>query len=129
MTDNYSNETDAGLRPQPTHYGFDRASGADKSYTLPAYEDLHDRDGFIYDEKEGFLPVKYGQATPPPKHWYESKTIWFNAIVIAVGLASSATPALEQYMSAEMYGVIASFVAFINAILRLATGQPIKGGK
>lgn len=68
------------------------------------------------------------EPPPKPKHWYESKTIWFNAIVVAVGLATSATPALEQYMSAEMYGVIASFVAFVNAILRLATGQPIKQG-
>lgn len=70
------------------------------------------------------------QPMPPadPKHWYESKTIWFNAIIVLVGLATSATPALEQYMSAEMYGVITGFVAFINAILRLATAQPIKGG-
>lgn len=75
-----------------------------------------------------YVTMQTGQVTPPPKHWYESKTIWFNAIVVAVGLATSATPALEQYMSAEMYGVIASFVAFINAVLRLATGQPIKKG-
>lgn len=68
------------------------------------------------------------QPKPDAKHWYQSKTIWFNAIIVAVGLATSATPALEQYMSAEMYGVIASFVAFINAVLRLATGQPIKQG-
>lgn len=82
----------------------------------------------IAPDENRFLPAQYGQVTPPPKHWYESKTIWFNAIVIAVGLATSATPALESYMSADMYGVIASFVAFVNAILRLATGQPIKQG-
>ena len=61
------------------------------------------------------------------KHWYESKTIWFNMIFIAASLATAATPALEQYMSAETYSVLASGVAFINAVLRLATGQPIKG--
>ncbi|ERL56157.1 hypothetical protein [Psychrobacter aquaticus] len=63
-----------------------------------------------------------------PKHWYESKTIWFNLIITAMTLATAATPSLEQYMNAEVYGVIATGVAFINAVLRLVTGQPIKGG-
>ncbi len=87
----------------------------------------HDN-GYLTPDEDGYLPAQYGQVTPPPKHWYESKTIWFNAIVVAVGLATSATPALESYMSAEMYAVIATFVAFINALLRLVTGQPIKTG-
>ncbi len=87
----------------------------------------HDN-GYMTLDEARFLPAQTGQITPPPKHWYESKTIWFNAIVIAVGLATSATPALESFMSAETYGVIASFVAFINALLRLMTGQPIKTG-
>lgn len=106
----YSHEIDnaglsgnAGLKPQPTQ-------------SKP----------IVYIDEEGFLPVQYGQVQPKGKHWWESKTIWFNLIIVAVGLATSATPALEQYMSAEMYGVIASFVAFINAVLRVATGQPIK---
>ncbi|WP_413190167.1 hypothetical protein [Psychrobacter sp. AT9] len=105
---------DSGLKAQPTALTPDE---------LPKHSNR-----LVYLDDAGFLPAQYGQVTPPPKHWYESKTIWFNAIVIAVGLATSATPALESYMSAEMYGVIASFVAFVNAILRLATGQPIKGG-
>ena len=72
-------------------------------------------------------------TTPMPpdnddgKHWYESKTIWFNFLFILVSLVTYMTPALEQYMSAETYSVLASGVAFINAVLRLATGQPIKG--
>lgn len=66
-------------------------------------------------------------SSPEPKHWYQSKTIWFNLIITAMTLATSATPSLEVHMSAEVFGVIASGVAFINAILRLITGKPIKG--
>lgn len=63
-----------------------------------------------------------------PKHWYESKTIWFNLIITAMTLATAATPSLEALMTPEVYGVLATGVAFINAILRLLTGKPIKGG-
>lgn len=62
------------------------------------------------------------------KHWYQSKTIWFNTVVIAVSLATAATPAIEQHLSPEVYGVVASGVAFVNAILRLVTCKKIKGG-
>lgn len=65
--------------------------------------------------------------TPEPKHWYQSKTIWFNLIISAMTLATAATPSLEAMMTPEVYGVLASGVAFINAILRLVTGKPIKG--
>lgn len=61
------------------------------------------------------------------KYWWQSKTIWFNFVVIAVSLATAATPALEQHLSPEVYAVIASGVAFINAVLRLVTGKKIKG--
>ena len=66
--------------------------------------------------------------SPEPKHWYESKTIWFNLIITAMTLATAATPSLEALMTPEVYGVLATGVAFINAILRLLTGKPIKGG-
>lgn len=95
---------------------------------LPEHGNGYKPRGVQYIDEAGFLLPQYGQVTPPEKHWYESKVIWFNAIVIAVGLATSATPALESFMSAEMYAVIATFVAFINAVLRLVTGQPIKSG-
>ncbi len=68
--------------------------------------------------------------TPPePKAWYESKTIWFNLIIAAMTMATAATPSLEALMTPEVYGVLATGVAFINAILRLVTGKPIKGSE
>lgn len=73
------------------------------------------------------LVAQAGQVKPEGKHWYQSKTIWFNAAVIAAGLATAATPALEQYMTEDTYSLLAAGVAFVNAAIRLATGQPIKG--
>ena len=84
--------------------------------------------GLVYIDEAGFVTAQYGQVTAEPKHWYQSKTIWFNLIVTAATLASSATPSLEALMTPEVYGVLATGVAFINAILRLLTGKPIKGG-
>lgn len=72
------------------------------------------------------LVMQVGEIAPPEKHWYQSKTIWFNLAVMVVGLATAATPALEQYMSAEAYAVVAAGVAFVNTAMRVATGQPIK---
>ena len=123
MTDNKK------LKPSG-YFGLDKASGSDESATrqltideLPKHTNSLD-----VPDMGNYLPAQYGQVKTEPKHWYQSKTIWFNLIVTAATLASSATPALEQYMSAEVYGVIASGVSFINAILRLVTGKPIKGG-
>lgn len=61
----------------------------------------------------------------PVKHWWESKVIWFNAFVILASLITSATPALEQYMSPESYGLLTSVVGVINAVLRFNTSRGI----
>ena len=85
-------------------------------------------ESIVYIDDAGFLPAQYRHITPESKHWYESKTIWFNLIITAMTLVTSATPSLETLMTPEVYGVLATGVAFINAILRLLTGKPIKGG-
>lgn len=61
----------------------------------------------------------------PVKHWWESKVIWFNVMVIAATLATSATPALEQYMSPESYTLLTSIVGVVNAVLRFGTSKGI----
>ena len=61
----------------------------------------------------------------PVKHWWQSKVIWFNAFVILASLITSATPALEQYMSPESYGLLTSIVGVINAVLRFGTSKGI----
>ncbi|WP_131669813.1 hypothetical protein [Psychrobacter pygoscelis] len=74
--------------------------------------------------------IEKREVKPPndSKHWYQSKTIWFNLIFILASLLTTVAPTLEQYTSAEMYGVLATAVALINALLRLITDQPIKQG-
>lgn len=59
------------------------------------------------------------------KPWWQSKVIWFNAFVILASLITSATPALEQYMSPESYGLLTSVVGVINAVLRFNTSRGI----
>lgn len=121
--------TDNEKQKPSGQFGID-ASGSDKSVThqLTIDELPKHTNSLRVQDTGSYLPAQYGQVKAEPKHWYQSKTIWFNLIVTAATLASSATPALEQHMSAEVYGVIASGVSFINAILRLVTGKPIKGG-
>lgn len=123
MTDNYE--------PQNTeHFGFDKASGSDESVTrhLTIDELPKHTNNLDVPDMGNYLPAQYGQVKAEPKHWYQSKTIWFNLIITAMTLATSATPSLETLMTPEVYGVLATGVAFINAILRLLTGKPIKGG-
>ena len=62
---------------------------------------------------------------PAPKHWYQSKVVWFNLAVIGASLATTAIPALEQYMSPESYGLLTAVVGVVNAVLRFATSRPI----
>lgn len=73
--------------------------------------------------------TNHPMPSPKPKYWYTSKTIWFNLIVASMTMATAATPSLEALMTPEVYGVLATGVAFINAILRLITGKPIKGSE
>lgn len=61
----------------------------------------------------------------PVKPWWQSKVIWFNLFVVGASLITNATPALEQYMSPESYGLLTSIVGVINALLRLSTSQAI----
>ena len=59
------------------------------------------------------------------KPWSQSKVIWFNLFVVGASLITNATPALEQYMTPENYGLLTSIVGVINALLRLSTSQAI----
>ena len=59
------------------------------------------------------------------KPWWQSKVIWFNLFVVGASLITTATPALEQYMTPENYGLLTSIVGVINALLRISTSQAI----
>lgn len=65
----------------------------------------------------------------PSKPWYTSKTVLFNAAIAAIGIATSATPYIEPYVSTEAFGLVTAGIGFANAILRFVTSKSLnKGG-
>lgn len=59
------------------------------------------------------------------KLWYQSKTLWFNVIVLVMGAVSYIS---DQHLLVQ-YGTWLGLVTVLgNMILRMITGQPIGGG-
>ena len=58
------------------------------------------------------------------KEWYESRTMWFNLITGAVGMASNMI--MEGGLSPKMAAGLATFVMVGNLVLRALTSSPIK---
>jgi len=57
------------------------------------------------------------------KHWYRSKTLWFNFLAL-VGIILNSQFGIE--MDAETQVAVAtSIVAFVNLILRFTTKEPV----
>ena len=57
------------------------------------------------------------------KPWYQSKTMWFNLITIAVTVAGS--PELAAFIPASWLPAIASGIALVNLILRTVTNTAV----
>jgi hypothetical protein len=56
------------------------------------------------------------------KPWYESKTIWINALTVAVVLITSMT----SWPQMQAYGAqLATALAVVNVLLRLITSEAI----
>lgn len=55
------------------------------------------------------------------KPWYHSKTLWFNAIALVVGMAEMQFKLLEQYIPAAVFPVLAFVLAVTNVLLRFIT--------
>lgn len=59
------------------------------------------------------------------KRFYQSKTLWFNALVLLVAVAGVFGFG-EFKPSSEMIEIISVVVAAINIVLRLVTNQSLK---
>jgi hypothetical protein len=59
------------------------------------------------------------------KPWYESKTIWVNALTVLIVLITSMTswPQMQQYGAQ-----LATALAVVNVMLRLITSEAIGDG-
>lgn len=73
------------------------------------------------------IEPQIGQIQPASKPWYKSKTLMLNSIVAVIGLASSATPYVEPFVSTETFGLVMAGIGLANSALRFFTRKPITG--
>jgi hypothetical protein len=55
------------------------------------------------------------------KPWHHSKTLWFNAIALVLGMAEMQFKLLEQYIPAAVFPALAFVLAVANVLLRFIT--------
>ena len=55
-----------------------------------------------------------------------SKTMWFSLLLVIVGAVSDNLPALQAFISPEIYGYTLMIVGVICAVLRFYTTQPLE---
>ncbi len=57
------------------------------------------------------------------KAWYQSKTLWVNAIVAALVALEAGTGLLQPFLPPHFYALVAVGLPVINAVLRIVTTQ------
>lgn len=57
------------------------------------------------------------------KPWWQSKTLWVNAITAALAALEISTGVLQSVLPVNIYAVIAVSLPVVNAILRVVTSQ------
>lgn len=57
------------------------------------------------------------------KAWYQSKTLWVNAIVAALATLEMSTGLLQPFLPANFYTIVAVGLPVVNAVLRIVTTQ------
>jgi hypothetical protein len=55
-----------------------------------------------------------------------SKTMWFSLLLVIVGAISDNLPALQAFISPQVYGYTLISVGIVCAILRFLTTQPLE---
>lgn len=55
----------------------------------------------------------------------KSKTILFNAAVLALGIATAVTPEIQNFIEPEAYGVLLAVISILNKVLRVITTNAI----
>lgn len=57
------------------------------------------------------------------KAWYQSKTLWVNAVVAALAALEAGTGVLQPFLPANFYAIVAVGLPVVNAVLRIVTTQ------
>ncbi len=60
------------------------------------------------------------------KKWYESKTLWVNALAAALVALEAGAGLLQPYVPVNIYAAIAVALPVVNAVLRVVTTQGLK---
>ena len=59
------------------------------------------------------------------KVWWKSRTLWLNALVLAVATAESQSALLREVMPTNTFVLISIGLPVVNMLLRVATRQPL----
>ena len=59
------------------------------------------------------------------KPWWQSRTLWFNALCAVLAALEAGTGTLAQIFSPAIYPRVALAIAVCNAVLRIATTQGV----
>lgn len=93
-------------------------------------ENRHYRSDLSIPQPPPQLDSKPPNSKPPnSKPWYQSKMVWFNAAVAAVGIATTATPYVQPFVSTETFGLVTAGIGFANAVLRFITNKSLATGQ
>ena len=76
-----------------------------------------------------FTPAQ-GEPAPaadakPPKPWWRSKTIWFNAICTGLAAAELSLGLLQALLPVNAYAVLSFVLVVGNTVLRSVTSAPL----
>lgn len=66
--------------------------------------------------------MRFGM-TPDLKPWWHSRTLWVNAIVLALAAAETQLQILQPLLPVDVYRLVAFGLPVANAVLRLITTQ------
>ena len=60
------------------------------------------------------------------KKWYQSKTLWVNAVAAMLVALEASTGMLQPLLAADLYTSIAVGLPIVNALLRVVTSQGLQ---
>jgi len=66
--------------------------------------------------------MRYGMA-PELKPWWQSRTLWLNALVLILATAEAHLQVLQPMVDIDVYRLVAFGLPVLNAVLRLVTSQ------
>lgn len=67
-------------------------------------------------------------VTAAVKPWYQSKTLWFNALVAGLLVLEANFAVLQPYLSGSVYAWFSCVLAVGNAMLRVVTTASLAMG-